>query len=85
MCEWLLQHFKDLLDSIGILSAGHLPPLLLPLTVLDNITTNAIDLVHRSHPDYVLAIDHVTEYYDMKLATFNVDADGNTIVAFPVL
>ena len=58
--EWLLQHLKDLLDSRGILSTSHLPPLLFPLTVLNNITTNAIDLVHRSHPDYVLAIDHIT-------------------------
>ena len=45
---------------------------------------NAIDMVRRSHPDYILAIDHITEYYDMKLATFSVDADGNMIVAFPV-
>ena len=44
---------------------------------------NAIDLVCRSHPDYVLAIDHITEYYDMKLATFSVDAEGNMIVASP--
>ena len=36
-------------------------------------------------PDYVLAIDHITEYYDMKLATFGVDSDGNIVVAFPVL
>ena len=82
--EWLLQHLKDLLDSIGILSTGHLPPLLFPPTVLNNITTNAINLVCKSHPDYVLAIDHITEYYDMKLATFGVDADGNMIIAFPV-
>ena len=51
---------------------------------MDNITTNAIDLVCQSHPDYVLAIDHITEYYDMKLAIFGVDTDGNMIVAFPV-
>ena len=83
--EWLLQHLsKSLLDSIGILSTGHLPPLLLPPKVLENITTNAIQLVHRTHPDYVLAIKHITEYYDMKLATFGVDSDGNMIVAFPV-
>ena len=83
MYEWLLQHLKDLLDSIGILSTGHLPPLLFPPKVLDNITTNAIDLVHKSHSDYILATDHITEYYDMKLATFGVDTDGNMIVAFP--
>ena len=76
--EWLL------LDSIGILSTSHLPPLLFPPTVLYNITTNAINLVCKSHPDYVLAIDYITEYYDMKLGTFGVDTDGNMIVAFPV-
>ena len=58
--------FKRLLDSIGILSTGHLPLLLFPPTVLNNINMNAIDLVCRSHPDYVLAIDHIPEYYDMK-------------------
>ena len=55
-----------------------------PPMVLANITTNAIDLVHRSPSDCVLAIDLITEYYYMKLATFGVDFDGNMIVAFPV-
>ena len=71
-----------MLDSIGILSTGHLPPLF-PPTVLKNITTNAINLVHKLHADYVLAIDHVTAYYDMKLATFGVGPE-NMIIAFPV-
>ena len=82
--EWLLQHLEELLDSIGILSTGHLPPLLFPPTVLKNITTSAINLVHKLHPDYVLAIDHVTAYYDMKLATFGVDHENNMIIAFPI-
>ena len=82
--EWLLQHSEELLDSIGILSTGHLPPLLFPPTVLRNITNNAINLVHKLHPDYVLAIDHVIAYYDMKLATFGVDHENNMIIAFPI-
>ena len=65
--EWLLQHLEELLDSICILSTGHLPPLLFPPTVLKNITDNAISMVHKLHPDYVLAIEHVTAFYDMKL------------------
>ena len=73
-----------MLDSIGILSTGHLPPLLFPPTVLKNIAMNAINLVCKSHPDYVLTIDHITEYYDMKLATFGVDSDDNMVIAFPV-
>ena len=83
--EWLLCHLQDLLDSIGILSTGHLPPLLLPPTVLQNITANAIEMVCKTHPDYDLAIEHITEYYDMKLATFGLDLDDSMVVAFPVL
>ena len=82
--EWLLRHLKDVLDSIGILSTGHLPPLLFPPTVLQNITTKSLQKVHKSHPNYVLAIKHLTEYYDMKLATYGVDTDGNMIIAFPI-
>ena len=40
--------------------------------------------MHKLHPDYVLAIDHVTAYYDMKLATFGVDEDNDMFIAFPV-
>ena len=71
-----------MLNSIGILST--LPPLLFPPTVLNNITTNAINLVCKSHPDNVLAINHTTEYYDMELATFGLEANGNMIIAFPM-
>ena len=53
--EWLLCHLQDLLDSIGILSTGHLPPLLFPPTVLQNITANAIEMVCKTHPDYDLS------------------------------
>ena len=82
--KWLLCHLQDLLDSIGILSTGHLPPELFPPTVLQNVTANAIEMVHKTHPDYTLAIRHMTEYHDMKLAMFGLDSDGSMIVAFPV-
>ena len=45
---------------------------------------NAIEMVCKTHPDYTLAIRHITEYYDMKLATFGLDSDGRMVVAFPV-
>ena len=82
--EWLLHHLQDLLDSIGILSTGHLPPELFPPRVLQTVIANAIEMVCKTHPDYVLAIRHITEYYDMKLATFGLDSDGSMVVAFPV-
>ena len=82
--EWLLHHLQDLLDSIGILSTGHLPPLLFPPTVLQNITANTIEMVCKTHPDYALVIGNITKYYDMKLAMFALDSDGSMVVAFPV-
>ena len=82
--EWLLHHLQDLLNSIGILSTGHLPPELFPPTFLQNVTTNAIEMVCKTHPDYALAIRHKTEYYNMKLATFGLDSDGSMVVIFPV-
>ena len=48
--EWLLQHLEELLDSIGILSTGHLPPLLFPPTVLKNITTNGNKFGSQTSP-----------------------------------
>ena len=41
-------------------------------------------MVCKTHPDYALAIEHITEYYDMKLVTFGPDSDGSMAVAFPV-
>ena len=43
-----------------------------------------IQMVCETHPDYVLTIEHIIEYYDMKLATFIEDSEGYMIVAFPV-
>ena len=82
--ELMLRHLKDLLDCIGILSTSKLPPMLFPPTVLENITSNAIDMVRRTHPEYELAVGHVSEYYDMKLCTFGISIEGNMVVAFPI-
>ena len=37
--EWLLGNLKDLLNAIGILSTGHLPPFLFPLQLFWKILT----------------------------------------------
>ena len=54
-----------------------------PPTVLQIVRANAIEMVCKTHPDYTLAIRHITEYYDMKLAMFGLDSDGSMVVAFP--
>ena len=61
-----------------------MPPELFPPTVLQNVIANAIEMVHKTHPDYALGIRQITEYYDIKLATFGLDSDGSMVVAFPV-
>ena len=42
-------------------------------------------MVHQIHPDYTLAIEHITEYYDMKLAMFGLDSKGILVEAFPII
>ena len=80
----MLHHLKDLLDCIGILSTGKLPPMLFPPTVLENITSNTIDMVAPYTSEYELAVGHVSEYYDMKLGTFGISVEGNMVIAFPI-
>ena len=82
--ESLVTEFKALLKSIAILSKGHLPPQLFPPSVLKEISHLAIQMVHKQNPDYVLALPHLTNYYDMKLVTFALDEEGRLIICFPI-
>ena len=69
--------------AVETLSKGYLPMELFPVSQLTNMTKTAINMVRKSHPDYVLAITKITYYYDMKLSTFAVDKEGDLIVVFP--
>ena len=77
---------REFLSTVRILSKGYLPASLFPPppTILCRITSNALQLVQRKNPDYVLMIKHVTEYYDMKMVTFGVNDSEELVVAFPV-
>ena len=75
---------REFLSTIGILIKGYLPASLFPPTVLCRITSNALQMVQKTNPDYVLTIKHVTEYYDMKMVTFGVSDSKELVVAFPV-
>ena len=61
-----------------------MPACLFPPTVLHRITSNALQMVQKKNPDYVLTIKHVTEYYDMKMVTFGINDGEELVVAFPV-
>ena len=75
---------REFLSAVRILSKGYLPASLFPPTTLRRITSNALQLVHKKNPDYILSIKHVTEYYDMKMVTFGVNDGEELVVAFPV-
>ena len=75
---------REFLSAVRILSKGYLPASLFPPTTLRRITSNALQLVHKKNPDYVLSIKHVMEYYDMKMVTFGVNDGEELVVAFPV-
>ena len=75
---------RKFLSAVEILSRGHLPASLFPRSTLHRITSNALQMVQKKNPDYVLTIKHVTEYYDMKMVTFGVNNSEELIVAFPV-
>ena len=75
---------REFLSAVEILSRGHLPASLFPPSTLCRITSNALQMVQKKNPDYVLTIKDVTEYYDMKMVTFGVNDSEELIVAFPV-
>ena len=75
---------REFLSAVRILSKGYLPASLLPPTILHRITSNALQMVQRKNPYYILMIKHVTEYYDMKMVTFGVNDGGELVVSFPV-
>ena len=75
---------REFLSAVRILSKGYLPASLFPPTILHRITSNALQMVQKKNPDYVLTIKHVTEYYDMKMVTFGVNGGEELVVAFPV-
>ena len=82
--ENLVTELRLLLRSIAILSKGYLPPQLFPPTALSALSQQAITMKKQQHPDYVLALPHITDYYDMRLVTFALDEAGRLVIAFPI-
>ena len=79
-CDELEHVVREFPFAVVTLSKCYLPASLFPPTVLHRITSGAI----RTNLDYVLTIQHVTEYYDMQMVTFGVNDGEDLIVAFSV-
>ena len=82
--EALNTELKLLLRSIAILSKGYLPPQLFPPSTLVGISQKSLAIIQAKNPGYVLALTHITDYYDMRLVTFGLDDQGRLVVCFPI-
>ena len=82
--ETLVTELRLLLRSIAILSKGYLPPHLFPPTTLVTISQKAIAMMKIKNPDYVLALPHIIDYYDMRLVTFGRDDQDRLVICFPI-
>lgn len=84
----LYEAFEDelrlLLRSIAILSKGYLPPQIFPPSKIVEISNRAIGMIRARNPDYVLALPHITDYYDMRLVTFGLDDKERLVICFPI-
>ena len=41
-------------------------------------------MIKTQNNDYVLALPHITDYYDMRLVTFGLDDQGKLVICFPI-
>ena len=48
------------------------------------MSEQAINMIREQNPDYVLALPHITDYYDMRLVTFGLDEEDRLIICFPI-
>ena len=81
----LIDNLNDLIRGVNTLSKGHLPPELFPPSLITNFTETVKQELIASVPGHTLALDHISQYYDNKLATFGIDRTKFLVVAFPIL
>ncbi len=84
MYQALTGKTQELLSAISTLSKGYLPIEIFPFSTLAMMTEEVAQMVRQTHPEYILAIEDLTLYYDMKLVTFGIDSNQNLIITFPV-
>ena len=64
--EALLNSLQNVLRGIATLGKGYLLVEFFPPSKLRQIYKTVLKLVQKSNPDYILAINGVLPYYDMK-------------------
>ena len=82
----VLEHSsKEVIRGITVLSQGRFPEDFFSDSQLKKILSEVQEMVQKGHPNYALAVEHISHYRDMKLVTFAVDQQTHSlIVTFPV-
>ena len=76
---------KDLFRGIALLGQDILPQKLFPDKHLKSMLCEVQAMIKKMYPDHQLAADHISHYWDMKLATFAVNREMHAlVVSFPV-
>ena len=76
---------KDVIRGITLLSQGRLPQVFFSDSQLMQVLSEVQMMVLKEHPNYALAVEHISHYSDMKLVNFAVDTQTHSlIVTFPV-
>ena len=73
-----------LLRCINQLSKGRLPIDLITPNMLSELIDDVREQLRLTHPDYTLALPHLSDYYDMNLVTFGLDPKSALVVVFPI-
>ena len=84
MYRELLDNLHRIITGVAKLSQGHLAPEIIPHSLLQSSLDDIAMQIRETHPEYTLALTHISQYYDMKLVTFGIDKDRSLIVTFPV-
>ena len=81
----LIEEYRKVIRATETLSKGYLPPELITIRKLREITQEVTRMLSEKHPTYTLALDRLSHYYDMKLVTFQLDPKSHSlIITFPV-
>ena len=84
MYERCVYQLKEYLQVIRVLSNGYLPISLLLPSKLTKILHEVKQVLLKTNKNYGLVIKGMYKYYDIKLVSFGIDQNRNSIIQFPV-
>ena len=71
-----------LFKATNDLSKGRIPIELIPPDMLEMFAEDVMKQLRLTHPDYTLALHHISYYNDMELVTFGIDEESALIFTF---